>query len=66
MYLPVVYRNMLLRIILFDLEAASSVYLGDYQYTSKSDPVPSSINSKIDVLLQLINPRKECPTNNNL
>lgn len=66
MYLPVVYRNMLLKIILFDLEATSSVYLCDYQYTSKSDPVPSSIYSNIDLLLQLINPRKECPTINNL
>lgn len=66
MYLPVFYRNMLLRIILFDLEVTSMVYLGDYQYTSKSDIVPNSIYSNIDLLLQLINPRKECPAISNL
>lgn len=42
------------------------VYLGDYQYTSNSDIVPSSIYSNIDLLLQLINPRKECPAISNL
>jgi len=57
---------MLLRITLFDLEALSSVYLGDCQYTSKSDFVPSSIYSNTDLLLQVVNPRKECPTISNL
>lgn len=66
MYLPVFYRNMLLRIVLFDLEATYSVFLGDYQYNSKSDFVPSSIYSNIDSLQQLINPAKECPAISNL
>lgn len=57
---------MLLRIIFFDLEATSSVYLGDCQYTSKSDFVPSSIYSNIDLLLQIIKPRKESPAISNL
>lgn len=60
------YRNTLLRIVLFDLEATYSVFLGDYQYNSKSDFVPSSIYISIDLLLQLINPTKECPAIHNL
>lgn len=66
MHIPVFHRNMLLRIILFDLQVVSSVYLGDYQCTSKSDFVLSSIYSITDLLLQLIYPRKECLTISNL
>jgi len=65
-YLPLFHRGRFLRIIFFDLEATFMVFLGDHLYTTKSDFVPSSIYSNINLLLQLINPGKDCPVISNL
>lgn len=43
MYLPVFCRNVLFRVMLVDLEATSSIYLGDYQVIFFF-PVSSIIN----------------------